>query len=139
DDVLRMIREEEPPRPSNRLSGSGDALPAISARRGTEPRTLTNAVRGELDWIVMKCLEKDRTRRYATANDLARDLQRYLADEPVEAGPPSRWYRLRKLARRHRAAFVTAGAFAALLALAAALSSWQAWREMLAKEDYRKE
>jgi hypothetical protein len=99
-EVLRLIREEDPPKPSTRLSTS-DALPSISAQRKTEPAKLARLVRGELDWIVMKALEKDRARRYETANGLGRDLQRYLNDEPVEAGPPSRWYKLRKWARRN--------------------------------------
>jgi serine/threonine protein kinase len=102
DEIRRIIREEEPPKPSTRLSESKDSLPSISAQRHTEPAKLANLVRGELDWIVMKALEKDRTRRYETASALALDLQRYLADEPVLACPPSAAYRLRKFARRHR-------------------------------------
>jgi serine/threonine protein kinase/tetratricopeptide (TPR) repeat protein len=117
-DLLRSIREEEPPRPSTRLSASKDHLASISAQRQTEPAQLTKLLRGELDWIVMKALEKDRTRRYETANGFARDLQRYLADEPVEAGPPSAAYRLRKLAGKHRRLLATAGAFCGLLVLA---------------------
>src|SRR5581483_11595782 len=88
-EILRRIRDEDPPRPSTRLSDSGDRLPAIAARRKTEPARLARLVRGELDWIVMKALEKDRTRRYETANGFARDVERYLHDEPVEACPPS--------------------------------------------------
>jgi len=102
DELLRTIREEEPPRPSTRLSRSGEALATISARRGTEPAKLGQVLRGELDWIAMKALDKDRGRRYATANGLARDVERYLQDEPVEACPPSASYRLRKLARKYR-------------------------------------
>ncbi len=94
-ELVRLIKEEEPPRPSVRLSGSGD-LPKIAALRKTEPARLSKLVRGEVDWIVMKCLEKDRTRRYETANALARDVERHLKDEPVEACPPSAGYRLRK-------------------------------------------
>ena len=101
DEVLRIIREEEPPRPSTRLS-TDDALPSLAAIRQTEPKRLTALMRGELDWMVMKCLEKDRSRRYETANALSRDVQRYLADEPVEARSPSRGYRLRKFVRRNR-------------------------------------
>src|SRR5438034_1022467 len=82
-EVLRLIREEETPRPSTRLS-TADGLPTLAANRGTEPKRLTALVRGELDWIVLKALEKDRTRRYETANDFAMDVQRYLADEPVQ-------------------------------------------------------
>ena len=101
-EILRMIKEEEPPKPSTRLSDSGEALASISANRHTEPAKLTKLVRGELDWIVMKTLEKDRNRRYETAKDFADDVQRYLKDEPVQACPPSVGYRLRKLVRRHR-------------------------------------
>jgi serine/threonine protein kinase/Flp pilus assembly protein TadD len=116
-EVLRMIKEEEPPRPSTRLSDSGAALASISAQRHTEPAKLTKLVRGELDWIVMKTLEKDRNRRYETANGLAMDLKRYLNDEPVQACPPSSWYRFRKLARRNKRAFVTASAVVLLVLL----------------------
>jgi eukaryotic-like serine/threonine-protein kinase len=107
DEIRRIIREEEPPRPSTRLS-STSTLPSLAACRHTEPATLTNLVRGELDWIVMKALEKDRTRRYETATGFALDVQRYLADEPVQAGPPSATYRLRKLVRRNRGVVLAA-------------------------------
>src|SRR5262249_36795222 len=106
-EVLRVIREEEPPKPSTRLSSTHE-LPSISAQRHTEPAKLTKLVRGELDWIVMKALEKDRTRRYETANGFGMDVQHYLADEPVLACPPSAWYRFRKFARRRKAALVVA-------------------------------
>jgi serine/threonine protein kinase len=99
-EMLRIIKEEEPPKPSTRLTQSKESLASLAAQRRTEPARLTREVRGELDWIVMKCLEKDRTRRYETANGLARDLERYLHDEPVEACPPSTAYRLKKLLRR---------------------------------------
>jgi WD40 repeat protein len=118
DEIRRIIREEEPPRPSLRLSESEDRLTTVSARRQTEPAKLTKLVRGELDWIVMKCLEKDRTRRYETASALAQDLQRYLHDEPVTACPPSAWYRLGKFARRHKVGLTFAGLVTALLLLA---------------------
>ena len=101
-EILRMIKEEEPPKPSTRLSDSGEALASISAQRHMEPAKLTKLVRGELDWIVMKTLEKDRNRRYETANGFAADVQRYLDDEPVQACPPSAGYRLRKFARRNK-------------------------------------
>jgi tetratricopeptide (TPR) repeat protein len=126
-EMLRLIKEEEPPRPSARLSGSG-SLPSVAAQRRLEAVKLTKLVRGELDWIVMKCLEKDRGRRYETANGLARDLGRYLHDEPVEACPPSTGYRLRKFVRKHRAGLATTAALAALLLLGAAVSIWQAVR-----------
>jgi hypothetical protein len=107
-ELLRVIREVEPPRPSTRLSGSG-SLPGVAAVRRTEPRRLPNLLRGDLDWVVMRCLEKDRARRYETANALALDLGYYLADEPVSAGPPSAAYRLRKFLRRHRGPVLAAG------------------------------
>jgi serine/threonine protein kinase len=120
-EVLRIIREEEPPKPSTRLSGSKDSLPSISAQRHTEPAKLTKLVRGELDWIVMKALEKDRNRRYETANGFALDVQRYLADEPVQACPPSAAYRLRKFARRNKVAVALASVVAiALIAVSVA-------------------
>jgi serine/threonine protein kinase len=117
--VLRWIREEEPARPSTRIGSSAAELSSIAANRGLEPRKLSGAVRGELDWIVMKALEKDRSRRYETANSLAMDLRRYLADEPVLACPPSFWYRFVKFARRNRAAVIAAAVVA--LALVSAL------------------
>jgi WD40 repeat protein len=124
-EMLRLIREVEPPKPSTKLSGSAE-LPSIAARRKLEPRRLTKVVHGDLDWITMKCLEKDRGRRYETANGLALDIQRYLADEPVLAGPPGVGYRVRKFARKHRAAVLTAAAFALLLMTAAVVSTWLA-------------
>jgi WD40 repeat protein/tetratricopeptide (TPR) repeat protein len=134
--MLRIIKEVDPPRPSTRLSGSG-TLPSVAAVRQTEPKKLIALVRGELDWIVMKCLEKDRNRRYATANGLVADVQRYLHDEPVEACPPSAAYRLRKFARKYRSVLVTAGAFVLLLAVAALASTWQAIRATLAETKAR--
>jgi serine/threonine protein kinase/Tfp pilus assembly protein PilF len=113
-EALRIIREEEPPKPSTRLS-TAEELPSIAANRGLEPRKLSGLVRGELDWIVMKCLEKDRNRRYETANGLARDLERYLNDEAVQACPPSALYRLRKFARRHRGPVLAASIILVLL------------------------
>ncbi len=115
EELLRMIREEEPPAPSTRLSGSKETLASISAQRRLEPARLTREVRGELDWIAMRCLEKERKRRYETADALARDIQHYLHDEPVEACPPSAWYRLRKFTRRNWPALVAATAFVLLL------------------------
>jgi serine/threonine protein kinase/WD40 repeat protein len=106
-DVLRLIREEEPPKPSTRLSTT-EELPSVAANRSLEPKRLSGLVRGELDWIVMKCLEKERSRRYETANGLVMDVQRYLADEPVLAGPPSTRYRLRKFVRRNKITVVAA-------------------------------
>ncbi len=132
-ELVRLIKEEEAPRPSIRLSSSNN-LPKIAAARNTDPTRLSGIVRGELDWIVMKCLEKDRTRRYESASGLARDIQRYLADEPVEACPPSAGYRLRKMARKHRTPLRVAGLFLVLLILAAITSTWQAIRATLAEK-----
>ncbi len=128
EEVLRRIREEEPPRPSTRLGRSGESLPAISSLRGTAPKRLGRTLLGDLDWIVMRALEKDRARRYETASGLARDVERYLADEPVEACPPTARYRLRKLARKYRVPLGVAIGFVAFLSLAAAFSTWQAVR-----------
>jgi serine/threonine protein kinase/tetratricopeptide (TPR) repeat protein len=100
-EMLRVVREEEPPRPSTKLS-TAEALPTLSANRRTEPRKLMALLRSELDWIVLKALEKDRSRRYETANGLAADINRYLAGEPVLAHPPSRGYRLRKFVKRNK-------------------------------------
>jgi serine/threonine protein kinase/tetratricopeptide (TPR) repeat protein len=125
-DALRLIREEEPPRPSARLSSSA-TLARVAASRATEPAKLTKLLRGELDWIVMKCLEKDRNRRYETANGLARDPQRYLADEPVLAQPPSAMYLLRKFARRHKAGLAVTATAALALAVAAIGVGWALW------------
>jgi serine/threonine protein kinase/tetratricopeptide (TPR) repeat protein len=119
DEIRRIIREDEPPKPSTRLSDLGrsgqpngkspvgspgptTSLASIAALRKTEPRKLSQLIRGELDWIVMKALEKDRNRRYETASGFALDIQRYLADEPVQACPPSASYRIRKFVRRNR-------------------------------------
>jgi tetratricopeptide (TPR) repeat protein len=123
-EVLRVIREEEPPRPSTRLSESKDSLPSISAQRQTEPAKLTKLVRGELDWIVMKALEKDRNRRYETANGFATDVQRYLADEQVLACPPSASYRLRKFARRHKTRLAAATVFGLAMLVAIGGIGW---------------
>src|SRR5262249_27598901 len=124
----------EPPRPSTRLSVSGEALAAISSQRGTEPATLGKVVRGELDWIVMRCLEKDRARRYETANGLARDLERYLKDEPVEACPPTLGYRIQKYVRRHKALIATISTVAGLLLIGIVTTLWQAVRATQAEE-----
>jgi serine/threonine protein kinase/tetratricopeptide (TPR) repeat protein len=114
EDMLRIIRETEPPKPSTKLSSSAE-LPSIAAKRKLEPAKLTKLVRGDLDWIVMKCLEKERNRRYETANSLALDVQRYLVDEPVLASPPSLRYRLRKYWRKHRGPLVAVSAIVLLL------------------------
>lgn len=123
-EVLRFIREEEPPKPSTRLSTSSD-LPAVASKRGTEAARLQGVVSGELDWIVMKSLEKDRGRRYESASSLSADIERYLSNEAVEACPPSAGYRFRKLARRNKAAIVTTGLVGASLLVGLATSLWQ--------------
>ncbi len=129
-EVLRLIREEEPPRPSTRLS-TAEGLPSIAANRGVEPKQLSSLMRGELDWIIMKALEKDRERRYETANGFARDIQHYLHDEPVQACPPSLAYRLRKFARRHKTALGMTAAALLVLLLAAGGVSWVLWDRAL--------
>jgi serine/threonine protein kinase/tetratricopeptide (TPR) repeat protein len=134
-EILRIIREEEPPKPSTRLSGSGESLASISAQRHTEPSKLTKLVRGELDWIVMKCLEKVPNRRYETANGLAADIQHYLSDEPVLACPPSRSYRFQKFARRNKVALVTSSLVAAALVAGTSVAIWQAVVATRAKQD----
>src|SRR5688572_19571853 len=126
-EILRVIREEEPPRPSTRLTSTAE-LASVAAQRGVEPKKLSGIVRGELDWIVMRALEKDRSRRYETANGLAMDVQRYLNDEAVHACPPSRRYRATKIIRRHCLAIGAAGTIALTLAGGVIVSSWQAMR-----------
>ncbi|MCH8806540.1 MAG: serine/threonine protein kinase [Planctomycetes bacterium] len=123
-EVQRIIREVEPPKPSTRLSRSTDTLPSIAATRSTEPKKLGLLLRGELDWIVMKCLEKDRGRRYETANGLAEDIQRHLAGESVIAAPPSAGYRIRKFIRHHRVGVTAATIVIVVLLLGSASTSW---------------
>ena len=141
DEMLRIIREEEPPKPSTRLSTTNEVA-SIAANRGMEPKKLSGLVRGELDWIVMKALEKDRSRRYETANGLAMDISRYLADEAVQACPPSVTYRFRKFARRNRVALTTAVLVSTALVLGTVVSTWQAVRatraEHLAEANFEK-
>jgi serine/threonine protein kinase/WD40 repeat protein len=108
DEVRRIIREEEPPKPSTRISTLGQAAETVSVRRAADAKQLSRLFRGELDWIVMKALEKDRNRRYESGSALAADVERYLKDEPVLACPPSLSYRLRKLVRRHRGSALAA-------------------------------
>ena len=115
-EIQRIIKEVEPPLPSSRVSSLGDSLKATAEHRQLNGNQLAKRLKGELDWIVMKCLEKDRTRRYETANGLARDVGRFLVNEPVSASPPSRSYRLKKLIVRNRAVFVAGFAMVALLA-----------------------
>lgn len=127
--MLQTIREVEPPKPSARLSTLKKAdLTTIATRRREEPQRLSRLIRGDLDWIVLKALEKDRTRRYESANDLAADLRRYLDNEPIAARPPSNLYRFQKLARRHKLAFAAVGAVLAALIAGLITTSWQASR-----------
>jgi serine/threonine protein kinase len=118
DEIRRVIWEEEPPKPSARMSTLGQAAATVSANRGSEPRKLSALFRGELDWIVMRALEKDRNRRYETASAFAADVERYLNDEPVAAGPPSAAYKVRKFIRRNRGKVAAAGVLLGLLVLA---------------------
>jgi serine/threonine protein kinase/tetratricopeptide (TPR) repeat protein len=129
DELRRIIRDEEPPRPSARISTlANDLATTIAERRRTDPQRLKHAVRGDLDWIVMKCLEKERNRRYETASGLALDIERYLDDQPVEACPPSVGYRFGKFARRNKFAIRAVGLVALALVVGTAASAWQAVR-----------
>ena len=124
DEIRRIIREEEPPSPSTRLALSTETLTSVSAQRHMDPAKLTKLVRGELDWIVMKALEKDRNRRYETANSFAMDVQRYLADEPVLACSPSAGYRLRKLVRRNKGPVLAASMVVLALVVGLIGTTW---------------
>src|SRR5438270_9882734 len=130
-----MIKEEEPPKPSTRLSDSGAALASISAQRHMEPAKLAKLMRGELDWIVMKTLEKNRNRRYETASAFAADVKRYLDDEPVEACPPGAGYRLRKFVKRNRGTVAAAGLVLAALLAGTAATTWGMIRAEQARQD----
>jgi tetratricopeptide (TPR) repeat protein/tRNA A-37 threonylcarbamoyl transferase component Bud32 len=134
-EIQRIIREVEPPRPSTRLSALGQTLDAVAARRRTDPARLGRLVRGELDWVVMKCLEKDRARRYGTADALAADVERYLRDEPVEASPPRAAYRLRKFVRRNRGRVAAAALVLAALLVGTAGTTWGMIRAEYARRD----
>ncbi len=142
-EMLRMVREVDPPRPSTKLS-TAEALPNIASNRSIEPARLAKLLQGELDWVVMKALEKDRTRRYETANGFARDIQRYLADEVVEARPPSRGYRLKKFVKRNKGQVIAAslvfvtlvgGIVGTSLGMASARRAQKAEAEQRAKAD----
>ena len=116
DEIRRIVREEEPPKPSTKISTLGDTATAVSAHRATDPQSLCRSIQGDLDVIVMKALEKDRTRRYDTASALGEDVQRFLKDEPIVARSPSLVYQFSKFARRHRVAIVTSVLLVASLA-----------------------
>ncbi len=138
DEIRRVIREEEPPRPSTRMSTQRPAATAGIVRGGRDTRRLSPSCRGELDWIAMKALEKDRSRRYDSVEAFAADVERYLRDEPVQACPPSLWYQFRKLARRHVPAFVAGAALAAVVLLAftgLAVSNIRVSREQVRTRD----
>jgi WD40 repeat protein/serine/threonine protein kinase len=140
DGIRRIIREKEPPTLGTRLKTLSVAdLESIAKRRRIEPRTLIALLRGDLEWIVLKCLEKERARRYETANGLATDLQRYLNDEPVAARPPSGAYRFGKMVRRNKAAFTALSAVAIALVLLTVGSTVAAWRVGLARSAEQKE
>ena len=134
-EMLRLIREEEPPKPSTRLSQSGDALTAYAVDRRSDRQKLPKMVKGELDWIAMKALEKDRPDATQQPALLSADVQRYLNDEQVEACPPSLTYRLQKYARKHKTAFAMTSMAAAMLLFGISATAWQAVRATLAETD----
>lgn len=133
-EIQRIIREEEPAKPSTRFSRLGPASIAIARNHRSDPGSLARELRGELDWITMKCLQKDRTRRYSTAAELAADIQHYLAHEPVVAGPPGAAYRARKFIRRNRRWVFGAAATVIVLAAASVVSTWFAIRTARAEQ-----
>src|SRR5258708_958617 len=134
--MRRIILEKEPLNPSTRLGTlQGNELTTAAKQRHLEPPKLVHQVRGDLDWIVMKCLEKDRTRRYDTANGLAMDIQRHLANEPVVARPPSNVYRFQKLVGRNKLPFATAGAIAVILVVGLGISTWSLAKEKKARQN----
>ena len=116
EEILRKIREEEPPKPSTKIRSMGDAPATSAENRKEEPRSFAQHLRGELDWITMKALEKDRVRRYGTASELSADISRYLRNEPVLAGPATAADRVKKYALRHRIALGAAAGLVLLLA-----------------------
>jgi serine/threonine protein kinase/tetratricopeptide (TPR) repeat protein len=133
DEICRIIRDEEPPRPSDRVAAPRPDAAAVCGHRQSDPRKLAGQLRGELDWIVMQCLDKDRERRYQTANGLATDVERYLRDEPVQACPPSAWYQTRKFVRRHRTSLAVTCAALLLLLLGGGGFGWAA-RDRVAQQ-----
>jgi len=134
DAMRRVIREQEPPRPSTRLSTMVDTdLTTVARQRHAPPPKLIHIVKGDLDWIVMKALEKDRTRRYDTASSFAADVQHFLTNEPVVARPPSTLYRVQKMVHRNRLAFAAAGAVSASILIGLVISTWLFFREKEAR------
>jgi eukaryotic-like serine/threonine-protein kinase len=134
DEVRRMIQETEPPKPSTRLLALGEKLSDVAKHRATVPAALNRLIRGDLDWIVMRCLEKDRTRRYETANGLAADVARHLSSEPVMARAPGNLYQFQKLVRRHKLAFAAGSAVAASLIIGLGVSTWLFVKEKEARQ-----
>ena len=139
DAIRKIIVEQDPPRPSTRFSALGERATQVAAHHGTAPQRLRSELRGDLDWITMKALEKDRNRRYETANGLAADVRRHLRDEPVVAGPPSRGYRLGKLVRRNRGTFAAVAVIAVVMVGATVVSSVMYAREQAASRAARRE
>ena len=135
-EIQRMIRDEEPQRPSLRLSTAGEQLTAVARHRSIDPARLRRLVQGELDWIVMKTLEKERSRRYDTVASLAADIQRFLNGEAVEACPPSVFYRFRKLVTRHKVAVTTTTLIGLALVVGMAATLWQAARAARLERDH---
>src|SRR5262249_34164069 len=138
DEMRRIIREEEPPRPSARLSSlQAQERASITQGRGIEPPALAGQLRGELDWIVMKALEEDRSRRYDTANEFAADVLRYLNDEPVQACPPSLMYQTGKFVRRHRWALLATAVVLVAALVAAGGAGWALnnWASIISQTD----
>ena len=133
-ELLKSIRDQEPPKPSTRISESRNTLEQVSAQRKLEPVRLAKYLRGDLDWVVMRSLDKDRNRRYESATSFALDLQRFLNQEPVEARPPSLGYRLSKFTRKHRVLLATLTIFFGVLSLATLFSIWQAVRATQAEQ-----
>src|ERR1700733_1220287 len=127
-EMQKMIREEDAPRPSTRLSSLGDSAAVLAGNRGLDVKRLTQLLSGDLDWVVMKALEKDRNRRYGTPGSFAEDVERYLSDEAIQARPPSTAYRLKKLVQRNRGAVFTAAIVALALLSGTAILAWQAVR-----------
>jgi non-specific serine/threonine protein kinase/serine/threonine-protein kinase len=138
-ELQRTIREKEPPRPSTRITKLGGASTAAAANRHTEPRRLASVLRGDLDWVTMRALEKDRTRRYQTVNALAAEVRRYLNHEPVAAGPPSAFYRAKKFVRRHRFGVAAAAALVFLLLAFGVTMAMQARRIALERDRANRE
>lgn len=138
DEMLRLIREGETKRPSSTLLPASDVVTRFATERRSDPKKLTATIRGDIDWIVLKALEKERERRYETANALAEDILRYLRSEPVSAAAPSALYRFKRLVRRNRLAFGAAAAVFAALAAGVTVSTWQ-WRETLREREQKNE